>query len=51
MKSLLAQLLALNQAVAAKIEKGSPVTRHRPRRAPELSRREEIGDGGLHLSN
>ena len=47
-KDLLAQLLALNQEVAAKIEKGR--TRHRPRRAQELSRREETGDGGLHSS-
>ena len=45
-KDLLAQFLALNQQVAAKIERGEPVIA--PLRALELSRREATGDGGLH---
>ena len=45
-RDLLAQLLALNQEVAAKIE--TRRTRHRPRHAQELSRPEKVGDGGLH---
>jgi len=44
-KDLLAQLLALNQQVAAKIEKGESVM---PRRAQELSGRREAGDRGLY---
>ncbi len=44
-KDWLAQLLALNQQVAANIEQGSPAM---PRRAEVLSGREETGDGGLH---
>jgi hypothetical protein len=47
-KDLLAQLLALNQQVAAKIEKGESVTA--PRRAENVPRPEEPGDGGLHYA-
>jgi hypothetical protein len=45
-QDMLAQLLALNQRVAAKIEKGAPVMA--PGRAEELSRCGETGDERLY---
>jgi hypothetical protein len=45
-KDLLAQLLALNHAVAAKIERGEPVTA--PGVPQELSRCKETRDGRLY---
>ena len=45
-KDLLAQLLALEPGSRRQDRKRR--TRHRPRRAQELSRPEKTGDGGLH---